>query len=242
MEAVSDKYLAEVFQMQKQLYRYIGPAKEADYEQIKIRDINVEKKKQAQEEIMLAKRVRALMLAPPLLPMPLMEVSENEIIYEILPPYLTKGELISVVSVPKFYESKQTVHSNSRVFPSIPRLVKSSQLQVIYDKNLQIGTTESGYKSTLSLQFDSNFENGNLARVEKVISNEDSNSEEYYLTLSLDPLVESNTNTNTTNSANSNNTSNNGVARHTQWFHFRIKNVKSNVNYKFKIVNMTTPK
>ena len=236
MDTVGDKYLDEVFLMQKQLYRYIGPAKEVEYQQVKTRDISLEKKRQAQEELMLAKRVRALMLAPPLLPMPLMEVPDTEVIYEILPPYVSKGELISVVSVPKFYESKQQIHYNfSKVFPSIPRLVKSNQLQVIYDKLQNIpghDNNNNGYHNGLSLQFDSNFENGNLAKVEKVVNASDENNatEEYYLTLTPDPLPDVIKH------------SNNTTARHTQWFHFRVQNVKSNVNYKFKIINMTTPK
>ena len=87
-----------------------------------------------------------------------------------------------------------------------------------------------------NLQFDANFENGNLERVEKVQQTEQEGVEEYYITLSYDPQPQSAM----SRSDNDNDCpTNNNAVNHAQWFHFRVQNVKANVTYKFKIINMT---
>ena len=117
------------------------------------------------------------------------------------------------------------------------------------------------------LQFDTDFECGNLERVEKVLQSHSHNPgdrethtahiEEYYLTLTNDPQsVNTNGNSNNTNtngnncnssSSNPGNTNTNPNSKtiqlqHNQWFHFRVRNMKPSIIYKFKIVNMTQPK
>lgn len=229
---ISDKFLSEVFQMQRQLFRYVGPL-DPVYEQANVDDLLHERKLQAQEHLLMSRRARVQLLAPPLLPMPLAECEDDDDVgYKILPPYIRPNELVPVLTVPTFIEPDQPIGitTNSNLKQNYPRLVKSNQLIRIYDRETMFDS--NNINNTLphpdiSLQFDANFENGNLEKVDKVSLSEGSNIEEYYITLTTDPQINNNTD------------NNNNHIEHSQWFHFRIKNIKPNMIYKFKIINLT---
>lgn len=150
---------------------------------------------------------------------------------------------------------------NSHAAAKIPNLVKPSQLSLIYDRSTskdhsQLGgappnrenSTPTQPQSYEFLHFDTLFESGNLERVEKVLCSQSidrethtAHIEEYYVTLTNDPLKQCFNGTSGETKAPSATSAHSNIL-HNQWFLFRIRNMKPSVIYKFKIINMTQPK
>lgn len=242
---MADHLLKDVFALQRDLYTFKGTGvKEQKYSQMDPLDIKAEKKQKIADAEVLSRRVRHHLLNPPTLPISMIPMDEDKD-YHILPPQSNKYSILPVTNLPPVYEPNQDIGlAEGNTSQKHSKLARPSHLATVYDKNEEAQTPGSAgasgdarsLKNSTYLQFDSNFENGNLERVDRVLSSESTDYgspiEEYYLTLTNDPIP---------NPRGWDSADGRVDMQHARWFNFRVLNAKANVTYKFKIINMTAP-